>query len=951
MLKGDIKFYDQRTEGKKLKKAQPIASIIDAYSAFAIYPQAKSLIDASTLIKIEGNIAVHSNPPSSAEGFVFVMPETRPAVSGFETMLRFLFPTWDTFCLYGRPGRLVASTLDNRSLMFAMPKHKRYGYLELLDVSSLIVENKNSPWNERDWRKHLKEATGERMNAVEEGVKTHARSGSNQNSRLSFGADRVAARSKVGFADDNMVTRASRSHSLTSPPRTDSAPPQVNHDRQGQFGGANVLSNHTRNSSDSNIAGGGRYELHAPPHGSPQRKPVGGYLQGRVASDGVSSSDEERVASPPVGELGGTRSMQTPEPVSRPPLMNHAPQARPTSKVYHAPELRRANSRLSSTTLAQLAKAGGVTIPRDANDSPHREMDGERMDGPLVQPHARSVGTNANDNRSREAMNFPVRTNSRGGPPPPLNLAGARSQSPMIQSPHLQSPSLYGSNSSRPGTSEGQRPAYPPGSYKQPPPRSPLPQHGYAQAGQLPIGHSRPSPQAGGQENPAGRRPLPGPNSGRGFNQGPDPGFGGRGGPAMFSAGGRGGGDQKALIPERSASLDNPNSPYRDSVTPNVIIDHYTSENSALKDQQRQQSPSTGSQPPRPPPHQAFNSGGPRNDEFEDRPRAGKMKTVGGAEIDPTSQPQLGLPDVNFGPTINYGAPAYTRGQKGFAPGPPGHPERPYSPAGRESPKPQVMPPSHMRQGGEEPPQRIMAWQPAAGAPSAGGQSLSPEQYVQHRAAANSSAPYAHARSPSGSSLGDGNIGARQPRKYFDAAEHRQHTRNHSTEAMSRPSSRGANSAMDSSHLSAREQEQMARMVGGPLVNIGSNQQPSQPGSGLVSTIDARERERQNMRQEANSQAAYQSMNRQQQMSSTPMGPQGNWGAGGHSQYGGFPQAQPPNGPGAGPPASFSRPLRAEAQSSMEVDPRSVPPPGQYAARSGTPTNSRVHPQYQGQAF
>ncbi|KAH8165905.1 hypothetical protein CIB48_g2341 [Xylaria polymorpha] len=103
-LKGDIKFYDQRKEGKKQKKLQPIATINDAYSAYALYPQAKSLIEASTLIKIEGDITIHADPPSSTEGFVFIMPEVNPAISGFEMMLRFLFPTWDTFGLYGRRG-------------------------------------------------------------------------------------------------------------------------------------------------------------------------------------------------------------------------------------------------------------------------------------------------------------------------------------------------------------------------------------------------------------------------------------------------------------------------------------------------------------------------------------------------------------------------------------------------------------------------------------------------------------------------------------------------------------------------------------------------------------------------------------------------------------------------------------------------------------------------------
>ena len=128
VLKGDIKFYDTRKIGKK---TQPIATIRDAYSAYAIYPQSKPLIDQSTLVKVEGTITIHTAPETTTEGFVFVMPEVHPAVTGFEIMLRWLFPAYDVFGLYGRPNRLVADTLDTRSLMFALPQEKRYGYLEI----------------------------------------------------------------------------------------------------------------------------------------------------------------------------------------------------------------------------------------------------------------------------------------------------------------------------------------------------------------------------------------------------------------------------------------------------------------------------------------------------------------------------------------------------------------------------------------------------------------------------------------------------------------------------------------------------------------------------------------------------------------------------------------------------------------------------------------------------
>ncbi|PHH67230.1 hypothetical protein CDD81_2999 [Ophiocordyceps australis] len=369
VLKGDIRFYDSRTEGKKQKKTQPIATITEAYSAYAIYPQAKSLIDASTLLKIEGHVMVHSSPPSSTEGFIFIMPESHPAVSGFEMLLRFLFPTWDTFGLYGRPGRIAASVLDPRSLMFAMPKHKRYGYLELLDVTTLILEDPNSSWTEKEWRKRLKEATGNRMNAMEDGSRSHARSVSRSSAGGSSGKPRV------GFANERGSVRSSRSFSLNGGPRGHGTMSD-HRDRlqRPAMAGSALEQAHLHSSSDSNLDGSDGM------HGDYTTR------LDRItsAAEGV-SSDEDGVASPPpeMRPLEGVRDMHTPEPVSRPPAFNHAPQARPTSKAYHSPELRRANSRLSSTTLAQLATAAGMSRTDDTSAARRHGNDGV-LSGPSL---------------------------------------------------------------------------------------------------------------------------------------------------------------------------------------------------------------------------------------------------------------------------------------------------------------------------------------------------------------------------------------------------------------------------------------------------------------------------------------------------------------------------------------------------------------------------------------
>ncbi|KAK7753727.1 hypothetical protein SLS62_004351 [Diatrype stigma] len=444
VLKGNINFYDQKKEGKKHRKMLPIATITDAYSAYALYPQAKSLIDASTLIKIEGDITIHADPPSSTEGFVFIMPEVNPALSGFGAMLKYLFPTWDTFGLYGRPGKLVASVLDARSLMFAMPKSKRYGYLEVLDVSSLILTEGSSSWNEREWRKRLKELTGSRMNTIDESGSSTPPSRKDSNSkRLSFGTGPTsAAKGRVGFSDAPPATRTSRSFSLNSRP-----PPSESSGQHVPSPLAGSPSRHSRNASDP------AFTPQPPPHqdNSYARSPLSGrgpnpaqnFVNDLASTPERTSSESEPT---PIREVAALPTLGTPEPVSRPPGFSHAPGEKPANRPHHTPELRRATSRLSSTTLAQLAKAGGVPVGDDVYDK--EGADNEDHPGPppqhrdprgpppvLLHANANNDGTSANA-RPREALadgQF-SRAPGPGLPPPPqYALANQRSRSPMNQ--------------------------------------------------------------------------------------------------------------------------------------------------------------------------------------------------------------------------------------------------------------------------------------------------------------------------------------------------------------------------------------------------------------------------------------------------------------------------------------------------------------------------------------
>jgi CCR4-NOT transcriptional complex subunit CAF120 len=367
-LKGDIKFY----ESKKTKKVNPIATISNAYSAFAIYPQAKPLIDASTLVKVEGTITIHSNLPSSSEGFVFVMPEVHPAVTGFEIMLRWLFPVFDTFALYGRPGRLIADTTNPQSLMFAMPKHRRYGYLEILDVSGLILEQGSSEWKESEWRHRMKDLTSKRMNAVESGSRTSSRYSSRKSTRNSYGPSRT----RIQF-DDAASVRSSPHIGRQSPqpesgyggiPRTDSAPPVAMDPLQPvnshyRSASETQILDRFANVSASNYDGGYDQGPPPPPHnlgivpGSNSR-----YTNETGSTPETGSSEDERIAADMRARgLEHLHAAASPEPVAPPPAFSHSPGSLPTSKPWHSPELRRANSRMSHGTLTQLVGASGAS--------------------------------------------------------------------------------------------------------------------------------------------------------------------------------------------------------------------------------------------------------------------------------------------------------------------------------------------------------------------------------------------------------------------------------------------------------------------------------------------------------------------------------------------------------------------------------------------------------------
>lgn len=435
--KGIIKFYDT----KKTKKVTPIATITDAYSAYAIYPQSKPLIDQSTLVKVEGRITIHSKPESKSEGFVFVMPELHPAVSGFEMMLRWLFPVYDTFHLYGRPGRMIADTWDVRGLMFAMPRERHYGYLDIIDVAALIHTAGSQKWSEREWRKQMKEMTSKRM-----GMGTQTRSSTNVDSRGHARQVSEQHRPGVHYSDSSPMpasTNARYRSGVETPPRAAQAPtsggylapvhnPQSSHNRSVSESGPYISPTKSRQQKENDVPSresssdyvnqGPIQPTPAPPnHYAPYRNDS--YPSGQEGPDSRYSSDSDgqgqRLNRDDIGYE--VRESTPPAPVVAPPTFQHyageVPQKRPDAR----PDLRREKSRMSNATLSQIAdvnKLGNKTSTGHGGAAGHAAVvawNGPNSSGPAQgygdNQGARGVIANPNKHNLEElSANHPPST-------------------------------------------------------------------------------------------------------------------------------------------------------------------------------------------------------------------------------------------------------------------------------------------------------------------------------------------------------------------------------------------------------------------------------------------------------------------------------------------------------------------------------------------------------------
>ncbi|KAI2788966.1 hypothetical protein POX_e06991 [Penicillium oxalicum] len=784
LVTGCIKFYEKR----KTKKAQPIATVTNVYSAYAIYPQSKALIDQSSLVKLEGRITLHGGSEASTEGLVFVMPELHAAVSGFETMLRFLFPTFDTFNLYGRPTRLVADVNHLKSIMFAFPKQRRYGYLDVLDITNLLQIPGSLEWSEAEWRKRLKEATQKRMsagrsrtNSVNSSKPRYRASVSSRLNESSMREYRQCPALPEANPDFNQSTDAI----IHEAPKVD---PVVYHSRgmsditglqTGQVLGMNPRSNHSFHSSAQDLVQDGRAQALAGPieeqTGSPEsdRHPN--------AVEQTNSLEEQLPPRTP------------PSPVTKPPTFAHGPRETPAHRPQTSKEQRLANNRMSHTTLMQIHQISksGTEMANEAPDSEH------------------DTPSPAGDADHRPGNHGPYQAYS---------TEGLATNLPSDEDTSLAFP------------------------------RRPVPTANLGLATPSPEGNSSPQPKVPADMGikAVKRKPLP---QRQLFNEQFPPISPASEGPSYD--------DLRHTLDEDVLNRIAPHIPSPVSMTRN--------EEESLYDAASAVSPDYAST------HESVYS-------EKSMKRMGVKKIAGEPSrqdlvigdahyvTDKQVEPNPDIPDFDFGPTLAYmpttGRPttgdtlkkaSHNRKDSDFKLAIPSNP----------------MEHGHVRSSSQEDRRRSVLWQPGMASirPTTPGGGLTPEQFVQQRAAPS---PPLHMHQRSSSRT---NPAPPRPVSGDWTNQTRPHSRMTSyPDAHHRPSSRGATTMITnyndvSNHLSAREQEHVARMTGSSFFDISGHSKKSQSQvnpMGLVSTIDAREREKREMKEGMSNQMVQHAITQRQ---------------------------------------------------------------------------------------
>ncbi|GAB7341572.1 hypothetical protein MBLNU457_7782t2 [Dothideomycetes sp. NU457] len=827
--KGNIKFYDTRRINKK---TQPIATISDAYAAYAIYPQSMPLIDQSSLVKLEGLITVHGTPEATTEGFLFVMPEVHPAVTGFEMMLRWLFPVFDTFALYGRPGKLIADPLDQRGLMFAFPRDRRGGYLDILDVSGLIHTEGSQTWSERQWRQELKKLTSHRMNTAEA-----ADDGSPMRSRRRNTISRTSLPSLNGPAvrfdgDGRSSSPASRG---TSPSPYYDELNIAPHRRSPTLDNSGFSPGHNRSASDANGYKPSRlsYEANANDRDEPPRVPVHGMPLAHRRPPPLSRINSE-AETPPADsyeEVHAKAEVVPVTPVVEPPSFMHNPNSRPANQPYQAPELRRATSEMDLETIQQMNEA--IRSGESPTDEPRSmQYNGSRQE---VDIDATNVSSLHADVLSRKGL---------------VNSSSVDDSHPLPQPPKQLDEAV--TETTRQDPIQGRSP--------------PVPQHRQMPQMDRPADNTLVVPLTAAAL--ADRQVIRKPSS-QSIKRKPIP--------------------SRNVTPTTNPAIIPPSSPSSVGGFSDEVIDNEALE--AILQQERSPSITTDSSV-----DYASTTKSESPKKRVERPRMGRLKTVGdetikeeeiqsrrqsvfdsfrqesGQEVVPTGE----VPVIDFGPTYVYKPSPNSRPTtSGTLSGIAGAEDAPGS---RSASRMSASPANHSPYfGGSTDPspaggmtpvdmpdnRRSMVGSPTGTSPNEQSQSLTPEQWVQYRAslASQPQAPIGGPRTPMHvrkSSAGRlPSAGSTPPLSRSPSGDWTQQTQRTPPRVGSRSNSYGAGAytnaqspgglveSTSSKSLTAKEQMQVARATGTPLVEVKKKKPAYQVESpGLYGALEAREREK-----------------------------------------------------------------------------------------------------------
>lgn len=164
---GRLELFEDKVAYKKGR--EPLATLLSANAAYAVFPERAVLMELSTLIQVDGDVRFKGEN-DVRENTVFIMPEQHPGVQGFETLIRCLIPLLDVFKLYGRPKRLNADKNDVNSLLFAMPTLPKAYYCDVTDIYLLTSIKGSENWTRADWMRNIKELLARKMAAGFRGV-------------------------------------------------------------------------------------------------------------------------------------------------------------------------------------------------------------------------------------------------------------------------------------------------------------------------------------------------------------------------------------------------------------------------------------------------------------------------------------------------------------------------------------------------------------------------------------------------------------------------------------------------------------------------------------------------------------------------------------------------------------------------------------------------------------